>query len=74
MNKKRTNPYYSYGDTIPPWTDAVTIKKIEGTAIKTIPAGTAFKVNYMHGTYSMCTGLPGICSVWNDEFHTEGTF
>ena len=74
MNKKRTNPVYSYRDITPPWTDAVTIKKIEGAAIKTIPAGTAFKVNYIHEHYSICTGLPGINSIWNNEFHTEGTF
>jgi hypothetical protein len=53
---------------------AITIKSIDGSAIKTIPIGTKFILQ--HGDpqkfcigheYSFCIGLE-ISMIWNDEF------
>lgn len=55
----------------PPKTAAITIKKITGFTIPTIPAGTAFTVTNIHEYCSVCQGLP-INIIWNNEYATDG--
>lgn len=65
--KKKPLRTFSIYEPAPSWLPATTTKEIIGTAIKTIPIGTSFKISYIHLDWSVCTGLE-IDQIWNDEY------